>query len=110
MNYDTLAFGQIDFNKLAKPDMIENPHNLTAFDKRPKAHFEREKWLEATAKERATVAARDRWEWSHKLAGKEQPVSSKVPDHYAHGKKTEATQDLTKEKWESSHILLARTI
>ena len=36
-NYDTLAFGQKDFNKLAKPDHMENPHGLSAFDKRPKA-------------------------------------------------------------------------
>jgi len=40
-NYDTLAFGQRDWDKLAKPDGIENPHNLSAFDKRPKAIAEK---------------------------------------------------------------------
>ena len=47
--------------------------------------------LEAVAKERATVAARANWEWSYKLSLGHQPVSSKVPDHYAKGKVTEAT-------------------
>jgi len=46
-NYDTLAFGQIDFNKLAKPDGMENPHGLSEFDKRPKAIAERVRMLEA---------------------------------------------------------------
>ena len=44
-NYDTLAFGQVDFNKLAKPDAMENPHGLSAFDKRPKMHADREVML-----------------------------------------------------------------
>ena len=44
------------------------------------------------------------------MAAGYQPVSSKVPDYYAKGKVTEATQNLEKEKWESSHILLARTV
>ena len=46
-NYDSLAFGQIDFNKLAKPDQMENPHGLSEFDKRPKAIAERVRMLEA---------------------------------------------------------------
>ena len=45
-NYDTLAFGQTDFNKLAKPNHMENPHGLSAFDKRPKMHADRERMLE----------------------------------------------------------------
>lgn len=69
-NYDTLAFGQRDWDMLAKPDMIENPHNLSAFDKRPKAIAEKQRLLEDKAKEAATVAARENWEWSHKLAMK----------------------------------------
>lgn len=84
-NYDTLLFGQKDFVKLAKPDQIENPHNLSAFDKRPKAIAERVQMLEAKRIEAETVAAREPWLWSHKLAMKHQPLSSKVPDHYAHG-------------------------
>lgn len=109
-NYDTLAFGQIDFNKLAKPDQIENPHGLSEFDKRPKAIAERARMLEAKQKEAETVAAREKWEWSHKLAPGYQPMASKVPDHYARKIVTEPTQLLEKEKWESSHILLARTV
>ena len=90
-NYDSLAFGQIDFNKLAKPDQMYNPHGLSEFDKRPKAIAERERMLEAKKKEADTVAARDKWSWSHKLAAGHQPISSKVPDHYAKGKVTEVT-------------------
>ena len=40
-NYDTLAFGQKDWNKLAKPSGIENPHGLSAFETKPKSIFER---------------------------------------------------------------------
>lgn len=40
-NYDTLAFGQKDFVKLSKPQAIENPHALSAFDTKPKSIFER---------------------------------------------------------------------
>ena len=47
--------------------------------------------LEAKKIEADTVAAREKWEWSYKLAPGYQPISSKVPDHYAKGKVTEAT-------------------
>lgn len=67
-NYDTLAFGQRDFNKLTRPEGIENPHKLSAFDTRPKAIADRQRMLEAKQKETDTVAARDKWSWSHKLA------------------------------------------
>ena len=89
---------------------MDNPHGLSEFDKRPKAISDRERMLEAKRKERETVEAREKWQWSHKLAEKYQPVSSKVPDHYAHGKKQEATQDLQKEQWESAYTMLARTV
>ena len=89
---------------------MENPHGLSAFDKRPRAIADRERMLEAKKIEADTVAAREKWEWSYKLAQGYQPMSSKVPDHYAKGKVTEPTQTLEKEKWESSHILLARTV
>ena len=68
-----------------------NPHGLSDFDKQPKSIPDRVRMLEAKAKESATVAARDKWEWSYKLSLRHQPVSSKVPDHYAKGKVTEAT-------------------
>jgi len=42
INYDTLAFGQIDFKLRTKPPQIENPHNLSAFDTKPKAIFEKQ--------------------------------------------------------------------
>ena len=64
-NYDTLAFGQKDFVQLAKPDQIVNPHGLSEFDKRPKAIAERERMLEAKRIEAETVAAREKWQWSH---------------------------------------------
>ena len=67
-NYDTLAFGQIDFNKLAKPDGMYNPHGLSEFDKRPRAIADRVRMLEAKKIEADTVAAREKWEWSYKLA------------------------------------------
>jgi hypothetical protein len=41
-NYDTLLFNQKDFLLRTKPDQIDNPHNLSAFDKKLKATFERE--------------------------------------------------------------------
>ena len=109
-NYDTLAFGQRDWDMLAKPDMIENPHNLSAFDKRPKAIAEKQRLLEDKAKEAATVAAREKWEWSHKLAMKHETLSSKVPHLYMKGQKREATQNLEQEQWESAYTLLARTV
>jgi len=37
-NYDTLAFGQRDWNMLAKPEPTPNVHNLSEFDKKPKMH------------------------------------------------------------------------
>ena len=109
-NYDTLAFGQKDFVKLSKPDSIENPHGLSVFDKRPKAIAEHAAKLEARRVEAETVAARERWEWSHKLAPKHQPLSSNVPHLYTKGQKRETTQNLQQEKWESSYTLLARTV
>ena len=60
-NYDTLAFGQKDFRMLTKPDQIENPHKLSAFDTRPKAISERERMLQAKKIEADTVAAREKW-------------------------------------------------
>mmetsp|Transcript_40149 Transcript_40149/g.52616 ORF Transcript_40149/g.52616 Transcript_40149/m.52616 type:complete len:135 (+) Transcript_40149:2267-2671(+) len=95
---------------LAKPVGIENPHNLSAFDKRPKAIAEKERLMEARRIEADTVAAREKWEWSHKLAMKHQTVSSKVPHLYMKGQKREATQNLEEEQWESAYTLLARTI
>jgi len=41
-NYDTLLFNQKDFAIRTKPPQIENPHNLTVFDKKLKLVFERE--------------------------------------------------------------------
>ena len=70
---------------------MENPHGLSEFDKRPRAIADRERMLEAKKIEADTVAAREKWEWSYKLAPGYQPMSSKVPDHYAKGKVTEAT-------------------
>ena len=58
VNYDTLAFGQRDFVKLAKPDFFENPHGLSNFDKRPRAIADRARMLEAKKVEADIVAAR----------------------------------------------------
>ena len=93
-NYDTLAFGQIDFNLLVKPDGMENPHGLSAFDTKPKAIAERARMLEAKRIEAETVAAREKWQWSHKLAPKHQVLASKVPELYIKGQKREEKQDL----------------
>ena len=41
-NYDTLMFNQKDFLLRTKPEAIENPHNLSVFDKKLKRTFERE--------------------------------------------------------------------
>ena len=41
-NYDTLMFNQKDFLLCTKPEAIENPHNLSVFDKKLKRTFERE--------------------------------------------------------------------
>ena len=41
MNYDTLAFGQKDFNLNVNVPAIENKHGLTVFDKRPKEYWDR---------------------------------------------------------------------
>ena len=109
-NYDTLAFGQKDFRMLTKPDQIENPHKLSAFDTRPKAISERERMLQAKKIEADTVAAREKWSWSHKLAPKHEPVSSKVPFLYMKKEQREATTNLTPETWESAYTLLARTV
>ena len=81
-SYDTLAFGQKDFNKLAKPDGMENPHGLSEFDKRPKAIAQRVQMLEAKRIEAETVAAREKWQWSHESAPKYQPLNAKVPHLY----------------------------
>jgi hypothetical protein len=66
--------------------------------------------LAAKKIEAEIVASREKWEWSHKLAPSYQPMSSKVPDHYARGKKQEVTQNLEKDSWESAYTLLARTV
>lgn len=110
INYDTLAFGQKDFVKLSKPDPIENPHALSVFDTKPKHYAEKAQMLAAKKIEADIVASREKWEWSHKLAPSYQPMSSKVPDHYARGKKQEVTQNLEKDSWESAYTLLARTV
>ena len=41
LNYDTLAFGQKDFNLNVNVPAIENKHGLTVFDKRPKEYWDR---------------------------------------------------------------------
>ena len=41
MNYDTLAFGQKDFNLNSNVPPIENKHGLTVFDKRPKEYWDK---------------------------------------------------------------------
>ena len=110
INYDSLAFGQKDFVKLTKPARIENPHGLSSFDTRPKAIADRVRMLEAKKIEADIVAAREKWQWSHKLAPVYLPLSSKVSDHYAHGKKTEATVTLDTDSWESAYTMLARTV
>ena len=109
-NYDTLAFGQKDFNKLTRPDQIENPHKLSAFDTRPKAIAERQRMLEEKQKEADTVAARDKWQWSHKLAPTHEPLTSKVPHHYMRKEQREGNNRLEPETWESAYTLLARTV
>lgn len=38
--------------------------------------------LAAKQKELDTVAAREKWSWSHKLAQGHKPISSLVPLHY----------------------------
>ena len=68
--YDTLGFGQLDWESLAKPPIIDNPHNMSEFDKKPKAIEEKKRLLESKRIEIETVAAREKWEWSHKLAMK----------------------------------------
>lgn len=74
---------------MTKPDKMENPHGLSAFDSKPKAIAERVQMLDAKQKEVATIAARDKWEWSHKLAPGYKQMASMVPDHYAKGKRAE---------------------
>ena len=95
---------------LAKPNMIENLHNLSAFNKKPKAISEKQRLLEAKRIEADTVAAREKWEWSHKLAMKYQQISSKVPHLYLRGEKAEASTNLDPEQWESAYTLLSRQV
>jgi len=56
-----------------------------------------------------TVAARDNWEWSHKLAMPHEPLTHKV-NHLYMKEKREARQNLDPETWESAYTLLARTV
>ena len=73
--------------------MIENPHNLSAFDKLPKMHADREREFELKRIEAETVAAREKWETyagvNHKLSMKHEPLTSKVPHLYMRGEKRE---------------------
>ena len=43
---------------------------MSEFDKKPKAIEEKKRLLESKRIEIETVAAREKWEWSHKLAMK----------------------------------------
>lgn len=105
-----MAFGQRDWNMLAKPEMIENPHNLSSFDKRPRMHADRTREFEKRDIEAATVAARENWEWSHKLSMTHEPLTGKVPHLYTKGEKREARTNLDPEQWESAYTLLARNV
>jgi len=58
---------------------------LSVFNTKPKAKFEHDQMMEARRIEAETVAAREKWEWSHKLALKHQTMASKVPHLYTKG-------------------------
>lgn len=114
INYDSLAFGQKDFNLNTNVPDMENKHGLTVFDKRPKEYWDKvirrqEREVEAEA---ATKNGKPHWQRAHKLPGTLTAIAQNLPDHHKTRKQggVEATNTLEKEKWESAYTLLARTV
>ena len=90
-NFDTLAFGQKDFALLTKPDQMENPHGLSAFEKKPKFHFEKEQEREKKRVEAQGLEGKEHWVRSHVLPATYVPISQELGDKYAKGVKKERT-------------------
>ena len=80
LNYDTLAFGQKDFNLNVNVPAIENKHGLTVFDKRPKEYWDRvirknEREIEDEA---ATRNGKPLWQRAHQLPGTQTAIAQNL--------------------------------
>lgn len=93
-NYDTLMFNQKDFLLRTKPSPIDNPHNLSAFDTKLKATFEREQAKLARENEATAMAGKQAWVRSFKVPERYYPINQELKS--VQGKK-EASQFLQKE-------------
>jgi hypothetical protein len=60
-NYDTLLFNQKDFRLRTKPDPIDNPHNLSVFEKKLKSTFDREQAKQKREEEKKALEGKDQW-------------------------------------------------
>ena len=104
-----------DFLLRTKPAKIENPHFLSAFDKKPKYHAEREIMLyekkDAIDKFMAANKPHD-WKKYHDLPEKLVPVAQQFQDDHNKwgGRTKEEKAFLDKEKWIPAYLELARTM
>lgn len=78
-NYDTLLFNQKDFMLRTKPEPIDNPHNLSVFDKKLKATFEREQARLHKETEAKILEGKQKWVRSFPLPESYQPIAKDVP-------------------------------
>ena len=91
-----------DFELRFKPDPIANPHNLSAFDKFPKYHQDRQNFIDARNEEIEKFMAAGKphdWIKYHDLPGKLQSIDQN-PE----------TLFLEKDKWTPAYLELARTM
>lgn len=84
---------------------IENPNNISVFDKKLKSVFEREQAKLRKETEAKMMEGKEKWVRSFLLPESYQPIAKDVPT-----KGKETTHFLEKEKWEPAYLLLARTI
>lgn len=103
-----LGFGQEDMKLLTHPPEIPNAGGIAIYSLKPKFWNERDRYHQEKKRVADGLAGRETWDLYHKkLPLKHVPLAQSLQDRFT---KKDPTQFLSKEKWESAYIELARTI
>jgi len=113
---NVLAFGQKDFLLRTKPQMMENPHGLSDFDKLPRFHADKSRARNALSIEAEGLADKELWErnlpTNHRYC-QIGDTSEKMPMSTQHlnGAPLGNFKNLAlqKDEWASAYLELART-
>lgn len=107
--------GRADFNLRPRKLQMENPHNLSVFQVKPKYIAEREKAdnEKADALQKLLEAGKPHdWIKYHDLEHKKTPIAQQFPDVHNRlsGSVKLKSQFLEKDKWAPAYLELARTM